>query len=80
MIFCPTAHLEVERSTRDRRGMLGYKAGMSKIELLPKKLPLKTLFRRDSVDRMLMFKNDSVSAGQLKRRINDTTNGLRVIY
>jgi len=39
MIFCPTAHLEVERSTRDCQGVLGYKAGLSKIGLLPKKLP-----------------------------------------
>ena len=34
--------------------MLVYKAGMSKIELLPKNSRLKALFRLDSVDRMLM--------------------------
>jgi hypothetical protein len=54
MIFCPTAHLEVERSTPRSPGMLGYKAGLPKIELLLEKLPFEDLFRLDSMDRMLM--------------------------
>src|SRR5437868_12308621 len=41
---------------------------------------LKALFRLDPVNRVLMFKTMGVSAAQLKRWIDDTTNGLRVIY
>jgi len=59
--------------------MLGYKAGLSKIGLLPKKLPFEDLFRLDSVNRVLMFKTMGVSAAQLKRWIDDTTNGWRAI-
>jgi len=60
--------------------MLVYKAGLPKKELLPKKLPLKALFRLDSVNRVLMLKTMGVSAAQLRPCIDDTTNGLRVIY
>ena len=80
MIFCPTAHLEVERSPPIAGGMLGYTAVLPKIQLLPKKLPLKTLFRWDSVDRMLMVKNDRHIGRTAQTLDNDTTNGLRAIY
>ena len=60
--------------------MLGYKAGMSKKRTLPEKLPFEDPFWLDSVNRVLMFKTMGVSAAQLKRWIDDTTNGLRGIY
>ena len=60
--------------------MLGYTVVLSKIELLPKNSRLKTLFRLDSVHRMLMFKNHRRIGRTAQTLDNDTTNGLRVIY
>ena len=60
--------------------MLGYRVVLPKIELLPEKLPFEGRFRLDSVNRVLTLKTMGVSAAQLKRWIDDTTNGLRVIY
>src|SRR5437016_265740 len=60
---CPS-HRDTTSQNKQSLTRPGYKAGRSKIELLPQKLPFEDLFRLDSMDGMLML----MASGRVGRR------------